>query len=81
MCSRDSTLQIRGFMPMTNDPKQNKTNVKLSLSKEQLDYLELILHNHEYEEKDRYLIDQLEYKFYEVKEIYYKNQLLRLDNS
>ena len=68
-------------MPMTNDPGQNKTDVKLSLNKEQLDYLELILHNHEYEETDRYLIDQLEYKFYEIKEIYYKNQLLRLDNS
>jgi len=66
---------------MTNDPGQNKTDVKLSLNKEQLDYLELILHNHEYEETDRYLIDQLEYKFYEIKEIYYKNQLLRLDNS
>ena len=66
---------------MTNDPGKNKTDVKLSLNKEQLDYLELILHNHEYEETDRYLIDQLEYKFYEIKEIYYKNQLLRLDNS
>ena len=66
---------------MTNNPKQNKLDIELSLNKEQLDYLELILHNHEYEEKDRSLIDQLEYKFYKVKETYYKNQLLRLDNS
>jgi len=66
---------------MNNNPKQNKIDIELSLNKEQLDYLELILHNHEYEEKDRSLIDQLEYKFYEVKETYYKNQLLRLDNS
>ena len=36
---------------MTNDPKQNKADIKLSLNKEQLDYLELILHNHEYEKK------------------------------
>ena len=66
---------------MTNNPKQNKLDIELSLNKEQLDYLELILHNHEYEEKDKSLIDQLEYKFYKVKETYYKNQLLRLDNS
>ena len=40
----------------------------LELTNEELDYLELLLHNHEYEEKDRKLIDRLEFKFYQLKE-------------
>ena len=40
----------------------------LELTNEEFDYLELLLHNHEYEEKDRKLIDTLEFKFYQVKE-------------
>ena len=39
---------------------------QLTLTQEELDYLELILHNHEYEEKDRHLIDSLEIKFYNM---------------
>ena len=40
----------------------------LKLTNEELNYLELLLHNHEYEEKDRKLIDRLEFKFYQLKE-------------
>ena len=40
---------------------------QLTLTQEELDYLELILHNHEYEESDRHLIDSLEHKFYNMK--------------
>ena len=38
----------------------------LLLTNEELDYLELLLHNHEYEENDRPLIDSLELKFNKV---------------
>ena len=48
----------------------------LELTNEELDYLELLLHNHEYEEKDRKLIDRLEFKFYQVKE----KESLRIKN-
>ena len=41
----------------------------LLLTNEELDYLELLLHNHEYEEKDRKLIDKLEFKFNQLKEV------------
>ena len=40
---------------------------QLLLTQEELDYLELLLHNHEYEESDRHLIDSLEHKFYNMK--------------
>ena len=40
--------------------------VNLELTKEEFEYLELILHNHEYEENERHLIDSLEYKFYKT---------------
>ena len=41
--------------------------INLSLAKEEFDYLELILHNHEYEENERHLIDSLEYKFNKIR--------------
>ena len=40
---------------------------KLLLTDEELNYLELLLHNHEYEESERHLIDSLEVKFYKLK--------------
>ena len=40
---------------------------KLLLTDDELNYLELLLHNHEYEESDRHLIDSLEHKFYNMK--------------
>ena len=40
--------------------------IALHLTQEELDYLELILHNHEYEEDERHLIDSLEHKFYKL---------------
>ena len=49
--------------------------INLSLTKEEFDYLELILHNHEYEENDRKLIDSLEFKFYQLQSDSYKNKL------
>jgi len=48
----------------------------LELTNEELDYLELLLHNHEYEEKDRKLIDRLEFKFDQLKE----KESLRIKN-
>ena len=39
---------------------------KLLLTDEELNYLELLLHNHEYEESERHLIDSLEIKFYNM---------------
>jgi len=47
----------------------------LNLTDEERDYLELLLHNHEYEEEDRKLIDSLEFKFYQLKSDSYKNKL------
>ena len=47
----------------------------LLLTNEELDYLELLLHNHEYEEKDRKLIDKLEVKFYSLRSTDYQNKL------
>ena len=41
--------------------------INLSLTKEEFNYLELLLHNHEYEEEDRKLIDSLEFKFYKTR--------------
>ena len=52
------------------DDEQFRTN------NEELDYLELLLHNHEYEEKDKKLIDRLEFKFYQLKE----KESLRIKN-
>ena len=40
------------------------------LTKEEFEYLELLLHNHEYEENERHLIDSLEYKFNKSASIY-----------
>ena len=48
----------------------------LELTNEELNYLELLLHNHEYEEKDRKLIDRLEIKFNQLKE----KESLRIKN-
>ena len=47
----------------------------LNLTDEERDYLELLLHNHEYEENDRKLIDSLEFKFYQLQSDSYKNKL------
>tara|TARA_R100000152_G_C6716155_1_gene142875 strand:+ start:746 stop:913 length:168 start_codon:yes stop_codon:yes gene_type:complete len=47
----------------------------LNLTDEERDYLELLLHNHEYEEEDRKLIDSLEFKFYQLQSDSYKNKL------
>ena len=48
---------------------------QLNLTDEERDYLELLLHNHEYEEEDRKLIDSLEFKFYQLQSDSYKNKL------
>ena len=50
-------------------------DVKLTLTKDELEYLEIMLHNHEYKESERHLIDQLEYKFNKIKSKYYQNKL------
>ena len=51
----------------------------LELTNKELNYLELLLHNHEYEEKDRKLIDRLELKFYQLKETQKLKLLLGLN--
>ena len=48
---------------------------QLLLTQEELDYLELLLHNHEYEESDRHLIDSLEHKFHNMKSGNYQDKL------
>ena len=48
---------------------------KLLLTDEELNYLELILLNHEYDEEDVKLIDSLEFKFYKVKSDNYQNKV------
>tara|TARA_B100000212_G_C27302661_1_gene502181 strand:- start:374 stop:544 length:171 start_codon:yes stop_codon:yes gene_type:complete len=53
----------------------------LLLTDEELDYLELLLHNHEYEEKDRKLIDKLEVKFYQLKDDNYQNKVTTMGGN
>ena len=53
----------------------------LLLTDEELDYLELLLHNHEYEEKDRKLIDKLEVKFYQLKSDNYQNKVTTMGGN
>ena len=54
---------------------------KLLLTDEELNYLELLLHNHEYDEEDRKLIDQLEFKFYNVKSDNYQNKVTTIGGN
>ena len=54
---------------------------KLLLTDEELNYLELILHNHEYEESERHLIDSLEVKFYKLKSDDYQNKLTTIGGN
>ena len=60
-----------------------RTNLmrQLTLTQEELDYLELILHNHEYEESDRHLIDSLEHKFYNMKSGNHQNKVTTIGGS
>ncbi len=53
----------------TNSELDAKVIIKhyqLSLSEQEAEFLELILHNYEYEEEERGLVDSLEYKFYHI---------------
>ena len=50
----------------TNSELDAKVIIKhyqLSLSEQEAEFLELILHNYEYEEDERKLVESLEYKF------------------
>lgn len=54
----------------TNSELDAKVIIKhyqLSLSEQEAEFLELILHNYEYEEDERKLVDSLEYKFYNLR--------------
>ena len=53
----------------------------LTFSKEELDYLELLLHNHEYEESEKHLVDQLEYKFYKLRPSDYQDKLTTIGGT
>ena len=48
---------------------------KLLLTDEELNYLELLLHNHEYDEEDVDLFYKLEYKVYKTKPQSYQDKL------
>jgi len=50
---------------------------QVNLTDEEFTYLELLIHNHEYEENDRELINSLEAKFYKAKSNSYKNKLTK----
>ena len=54
---------------------------KLLLTDDELNYIELLLHNHEYEEEDRKLIDQLEFKFYNVKSDNHQNKVTTIGGN
>ena len=54
---------------------------QLTLTQEELDYLELLLHNHEYEESEKHLVDQLEYKFYKLRPSYYQDKLTTIGGT
>ena len=54
---------------------------KLLLTDEELNYLELLLHNHEYDEEDRKLIDQLEFKLYKLKSDDYQNKVTTIGGN
>ena len=53
----------------------------LELTNEELDYLELLLHNHEYDEEDVKLIDSLEFKFYKLKSDDYQNKVTTIGGN
>ena len=53
----------------------------LLLTDEECNYLELLLHNHEYDEEDRKLIDQLEFKFYKLKSDDYQNKVTTIGGN
>ncbi len=53
----------------------------LLLTDEECNYLELLLHNHEYDEEDRKLIDQLEFKFYNVKSDNHQNKVTTIGGN
>ncbi len=54
---------------------------KLLLTDEELNYLELLLHNHEYDEGDVKLIDSLEFKFYKLKSDEYQNKVTTIGGN
>ena len=58
-----------------------KTMNKLLLTDDELNYLELLLHNHEYEENDRPLIDSLEFKFHKVKSNDHQNKVTTIGGN
>ena len=54
---------------------------KILLTDDELNYLELLLNNHEYEENDRPLIDSLEFKFYKVKSNDHQNKVTTIGGN
>ena len=47
----------------------------LLLTNEQLEFFKLLLLTYEYSENEKQLVDELEFKIYQLQEDYYKNKL------
>ena len=47
----------------------------LILTNEQLEFLKLLLLTYEYNDSEKQLVDELEFKMYQLQEDYYKNKL------
>ena len=54
---------------------------KLLLTDEELNYLKLLLHNHEYDEEDVKLIDSLDYKLYKTRSQSYQDKLTTIGGN
>ena len=54
---------------------------KLLLTDEELNFLELLLHNHEYDEEDVDLFYKLEYKVYKTKPQSYQDKLTTIGGN
>ena len=47
----------------------------LSLTNQQLEVLKLLLLTYEYNDSEKTMVDELEFKIYQLQEDYYKNKL------
>ena len=55
--------------------KEDKQMNNLILTNEQLEFLKLLLLTYEYSDNEKQLVDELEFKMYQLQEDYYKNKL------
>ncbi len=48
---------------------------KITFNNEQLEFLKLLLLTYEYSDNEKTMVDELEFKIYQLQEDYYKNKL------